>query len=69
MGEIICRTRPVPLCHFVTFPPHCGGIFPKPPDGAKSKPKGWVAAARTYRDTVPMRNGISATGRERSAIC
>ncbi len=18
---------PVPLCHFVTFPPHCGGIF------------------------------------------
>ncbi len=18
----------VPLCHFVTFPPHCGGIFP-----------------------------------------
>ena len=25
------RTRPVPLCHFVTFPPHCGGIFPQTP--------------------------------------
>ena len=24
------RTRPVPLCHFVTFPPHRGGIFPRP---------------------------------------
>ena len=22
-------TGSVPLCHFVTFPPHCGGIFPQ----------------------------------------
>ena len=24
------RTRPVPLCRCATFPPRCGGIFPRP---------------------------------------
>ena len=24
------RTRAVPLCHFVTFPPPRGGLFPQP---------------------------------------
>ena len=41
----------------------------KLPNCAELKPEGQVAAARTHRDRVPMRNGISATGRERSAIC
>ena len=28
-GGLGAPTGSVPLCHFVTFPPHCGGIFPQ----------------------------------------
>ena len=32
-------TGAVPLCHFVTFPPHSGGIFPKDPQGGALWPR------------------------------
>ena len=44
------RTRPVPLCRCATFPPLCGGIFPRPRR---------VSAARSGRRLVcaPLAHG------------
>ena len=37
---------PVPLCHFVTFPPLCGGNFPRPRSLLKKAGENFILAYR-----------------------
>ena len=47
------RTRPVPFCHFVTFPPPRGGIFPKPPARIFFRPRRSRRKGRSGRPLTP----------------
>ena len=51
-------TGSVPLCHFVTFPPHCGGIVPSP--------TAWILDGRNK--LIESQQARSFTGKHRTLL-